>query len=416
MRINDYIRLATKNISRRKRSVVVSVVLVSLSMLIFIIALSFTRCFLDSMERAINKNISYRSIAIMDYGGVSQEDMIEKISQIPNIEKVVSQDRYEIGADIKKVENENVNGELILQGADKGIAPNITFGRNFYENEKGVCIIPEKFYPYDLYEDFNKDKIIDGKNLVGQEIEIKYYAYDYTSHNRKIYKEFKKKLQVIGTYDQDDSLNYYNCCYVSFDDIDDMLIDIEMNSKLNEDIIYVKNNGIVAIVNEAKNVEAALENINEVECRATIRSVANTELINVIDIVAFIISSFLIIIAIINISLSSIKSMMERKYEIGMLKAIGYKNRNIQGILFAENLLIGIISYIVTIILAIVINYFIQLKIVLVNFQLQQIGLKLNTTICIIALIISIIAPTLSSVFCNKKALKMSSVSLSKES
>ncbi len=414
MRIKDYIFLASKNLSTR-RNVSTNILLLTVAMIIFIISLSYTSCFLSGMDKAINKNISYRSIVAMDYGDISMEEMTEKLCNIDNVIKVVPLTNFLTGINIKKIGVHDYNDAGIsIQGAANDVQPNIINGRGFNENENGVCIIPEKFYPYD-YDEFSPEKIIDGNQLIGQKIEAEYYSHDNRPLSPIVCKTFKKEFTIIGVYNQEDNMEDYSYCYVSFDDIDAINKDIKENNIYSEKTILLESKGLVAIVDKAENVEKVLNDIQSLNCRAIIKSVANTDLMNVIKTICLIVFEIIIVIALINIIISSIKSIIDRKYDIGMQKAIGYKNKHIQGILFTENNIIGVLSYVIAIMVALVLNFIVRKYFVNNDIQLHLIGLNLDIITCIIAFVISIIIPTISSALSSVLTLKSTPVTLNKE-
>ena len=419
MNILDCIFLSYMNLKNRKKNVYTTIILISLAVVIFVISLSYTNKFLESMEKAINKNISYRTIAVIPNYETSQEEIIKKVLNVSNIVKVVPQKEYYTAVDIENIDNNLLdNASVSIQGANEDIQPSIIEGRGFYKNENDVCIIPEKFYPYNLDENFNSEDLIDGKTLIGKDIIIKYYSYDYSDGIQKVNQAFEKKLTVIGIYNQDENMAEYNDCYISFNDMSSIISDIKENTVYSENTIVAGGNGVFAIVDEAKNVksvESALKELGNDDYRVIIRSVANTELMESIQIVCVIVSIVLMFIAFVNITISTIKSAIERKYEIGMQKAIGFKNRQIQWITFTENIIIGSLSYIVAIALTVIINIILKKYIIDTNSQLYQIGLNIDIIICLIALIISLIIPTISSFICNIAILKKTPVSLNKE-
>ncbi len=413
MSIRDYIFLASKNLSIRKKSVCISIFLISLAILILVMSLSYANCFLDAMDRAINENISYRTIAVMDYGDITKEEMLEKVDSINNVEKVILQSNYQTGVKLINIEDRFFKDSSIsIQGASNKIQPNIIAGRGFDKDELGVCIVPEKFYPYD---EFDPEKIIDGKSLIGKKIKIEYYSIDYRTFKSSINKAFNKEFTVIGVYNPNENVDDYSYCYIPFEDIENIVKDIKDNTLYKEKTIIVEDKGLFAIVDKAENVEKVLNDIQSLNCRAIIRSVANTDLMNVIKTICLIVFGIIIVIALINIIISSIKSIIDRKYDIGMQKAIGYKNKYIQGILFMENIIIGVLSYVIAIIVALVLNFVVNKYVVNNDIQLHLIGLNLDIITCIIAFVISIIIPTISSALSSVLTLKRTPVTLNKE-
>ena len=162
-------------------------------------------------------------------------------------------------------------------------------------------------------------------------------------------------------------------------------------------------------------MENAINDIQKLGYRAMPKSTANIDLVNIVNIVAILVTSIILIIVISNLIISSIKAINERSYEIGMLKAIGYKNSNIQNIVFTENLIIGFMSYVITIILACLIMLIIKYVVISGNYELEIINFKLNFAVCLIAFAISTIVTLLTAKISAQKALAKTIVQLNRE-
>lgn len=410
MKIKDYIFLAIKNLSRRKKAMFLSSTLIIISMLIFIVVLSFSTGLLKAMDRAILKNISYRTIVVMKNQN-NIDDIEEKIKKMEHVVKCVSQDYFETAAPLSRIDDIEIkDGTISLFGADSETSPNIVAGRKLFDNEQNACIIPSTFYPYDV-STYDESKIYNAEELLGHEITIEYNSYIYDGPNMNVKEKFEKNFVVVGIYDQDEIMAEVNDCYISYNEIKE-IVDTRLDGN---NYSNMENRPVMAIVDDAQNVNVVLDKIKSMGYRAIIRSSANTQLVGIVNIVCVLISSVLIFIAILNITISSIKSMTERKYEIGMLKAIGYKNSTMQGILFTENLIISLFSYVFTLLLSNLTIYMVQTKYIQDNFQLMQMKLGINIYFCIIPLGIILIIPAISSVLCGRKLFKRTPVSLNKE-
>ena len=110
--------------------------------------------------------------------------------------------------------------------------------------------------------------------------------------------------------------------------------------------------------------------------------------------VTVIVISILMLIVLFSITTSSIKAINDRKYEIGMLKAIGYKNKNIKIMLLFENLVIGIGAYLIGLVISIISMYSLKIFVFSKNIDFDKLDVNLNIWVCLIALIFSIIVPT----------------------
>lgn len=415
MKIRDYIFLATKNLSRRKKTIIVNSILIFIAVFVFITALSFSNSIKRNMDRAILKNISYRSIVVTGIPKSDAENVMNKVGQIENVIKVIPSEEYTTGEKIIKIGQYEYSGNLSIIGSDETTQPNIVKGRGIKAGEQNVCIIPKKFYTDYTVFNYDKTKYIDGEELLGKKIEIEYYSYDESSDDVKIKDRYTKEFEVIGIYNAEENAIEANTAFVSYADLEEIIKNREDNTIRNPNVIYSNNSSIIAIVDNSLNVETALLEIQNLGYRAIVRSVANIQLVNIINIVTIIVSTFLIVIAVINIAGSSIKSIYERKYEIGMMKAIGYKNKEISRILFTENLIISIGAYVLALIVSILSMQIMRKKIFEKFYELDNMGIKMDFKICLIALVVAIIVPTISSLICGKKVFRETPVSLNKE-
>lgn len=414
MRVIDYIFLANSNLSRRKR-IIASIVLTAISMLILIFTLSFSSSFKNTMERAVLKNISYRTVVVMGDYSVSSDKIIDDVMNIENVEKVIPNNQYESGSSVVKVGGSSISGIIGLYGANSEMQPNIISGRGFLENEREVCLIPKDFYPYNIYPSYDSSNTLDGEKLLGKEIVLEYYSYDRTSNKSEVNGTYTKKLTVVGVYDSNENVSGNNYCYIPFEDMDEINTTREENSVYGTDTIYVEDNTVMVVVDDTSNVDSVISKIQELGYRSMVRSTANLEMIDTINKVTMIVFGVVILIVIINLTISSIKSIVERGYEIGMLKAIGYRKREIRNILFTENLIVSTISYIITILLVLVLNIVIKKCIFSRIYELEQMNLSLQTSTILIAFIVSMIIPVITTALSSTKILKQTSVNLNKE-
>ena len=113
-------------------------------------------------------------------------------------------------------------------------------------------------------------------------------------------------------------------------------------------------------------------------------------------------------------ALENRKAINDRKYEIGMLKAIGYKNKNIKIMLLFENLVIGIGAYLIGLVISIISMYSLKIFVFSKNIDFDKLDVNLNIWVCLIALIFSIIVPTIASYLGGKGIFNKTPLSLNK--
>lgn len=415
MRLLDYIFLAKKNLSRRKKSVIVNSILIFISTVIFVLGLSFTKCFMNSINRAILKNPSYRTIVLTGVKEEEQDSVIKKIEEDKNIAKVLKNKEYVTSANLKTIDNINIGEYVSLNGANENITPQVIAGRNIRDIDVSVCIIPKKVFFYSGKEDFNKDDYIDGESLIGKKISLEYYSRDDSKGSSEINKTFLLELEIIGVYNAEEYIMDGNDLFVPFSIISKIENDREENWIKDPNTIYAGSNMIYAIVNNALNLDESFEKISSLGYRSIIRSTTNTAIIIVINTVVGIIVGVFLLIVLINITSSTLKSIDERKYEIGMLKAIGYKNRNIQKLFLIENVIIGARAYLIGLIIAIINMYIMQINIFEKNYDFYLLNIRIDLAICIMAGATMIIVPILATLFSSKTIYKKTAISLSKE-
>ena len=220
---------------------------------------------------------------------------------------------------------------------------------------------------------------------------------------------------MIGIYDVDE-YPFEDNLFVSFEDVIKINKNVEENTVLNPNVIYSgPDEQIIAYVDNSLNLNNTMEKVEELGYRCIVRSTVNTYIVVIINVVTAIVLSVLMIIVLSSITTSSIKAIDDRKYEIGILKAIGYKNKNIKTILLFENLIIGIRAYLIGLIISIISMYLIKIFIFNKNIDFDRLNVNLNVWVCIVALIFSILIPTIASYLGGKGIFKKTPLSLNKE-
>lgn len=418
MKLNDYIFLANKNLSRRKGTVIVSTILIIISVVIFILAYSFIESLSSTMDKAILNNIAYRTIVVTGVPNDKTEEVVEEINKNPNITVAMKSEEYSTYVNLINLNNEFENISIGLIGVGNYTQPNIIKGRNIEDGENKVCIIPKRLYTDSIYEDYDINKYVNIEDLLGKKISIEYYSYDEGSKdtNRSINKNFIEEYTVVGVYDETENVMDSNSLFIPYSDVNCINQNIKDNTILNPNVVYSNKSTIMAIVNNSLNVEKVLEDIQQLKYRALVKSTANTNLLNIVNLITSIVLIVLVIIIFVNIVSSSIKSVNERKYEIGMMKAIGYKNNTIQNILLTENLIIGIKAYLAGLIISIFSMGILQNFIFKKYYGLDKINIKINIPISIAVMIVVVIVPLISTFFTSKNIAKKNPVILNKES
>lgn len=202
----------------QKRNIVMMIILMFL-LLISFFGLTITWTIFNYKNNLINKNYEYRTLTINQKEDNINDDIL-KVSSIENV-TFVGSTKY-LNGSIVKVKDFDVDD---LKGSIQ-IFPLIS-GRNikssYDENtlEEGKIICPKKFYPHSLALSSDADnfdmgivysKVLNGFDYIGKKVEIKSESG-----------EQNYQFEIVGTYNQNESLNSINTCLVNIKDMINLL-------------------------------------------------------------------------------------------------------------------------------------------------------------------------------------------------
>lgn len=374
----SYIRLLSKaNIKGNKKSNAVIVL-----MCLLVIACTVISCFTAVTAQALNeykKDYRARSLELDPWLLPLTDDAI---SSIENVEHVSSVDdiagfRGVCMFSILDVDNENgspdkidekikdENTTVYICGLIGDEEKTITAGKNLDDSPIFSCIVPSIFYPFELensnYEDLD---YIDGTTMIGKTITVKGYndnvsvIYNYredavSSNTDEVLPSPEYKLKIVGTY---------YCTPAKSGYFGDIFVSRETDLKMTE--MALESAGVDLSANESKLsrwwndsslhsyyvVADDFDNLpyifNEVSRMGY--SIANSPeqlindstvlMANLFGTVGVFLIFALLILTVIMLVQSSVSSVNERKSYIGLLKAIGYKNRQIFACMCYEQL------------------------------------------------------------------------------
>lgn len=374
----SYIRLLSKaNIKGNKKSNAVIVL-----MCLLVIACTVISCFTAVTAQALNeykKDYRARSLELDPWLLPLTDDAI---SSIENVEHVSSVDdiagfRGVCMFSILDVDNENgspdkidekikdENTTVYICGLIGDEEKTITAGKNLDDSPIFSCIVPSIFYPFELensnYEDLD---YIDGTTMIGKTITVKGYndnvsvIYNYredtvSSNTDEVLPSPEYKLKIVGTY---------YCTPAKSGYFGDIFVSRETDLKMTE--MALESAGVDLSANESKLsrwwndsslhsyyvVADDFDNLpyifNEVSRMGY--SIANSPeqlindstvlMANLFGTVGVFLIFALLILTVIMLVQSSVSSVNERKRYIGLLKAIGYKNRQIFACMCYEQL------------------------------------------------------------------------------
>lgn len=403
MKILDYYLMSINNIKGNKKSFLRNSILIGISLSILTLSSIATSSINNVLEKNIKNNLSYRSIYVTNYENIDQKTFIKNIEEIKNVAKAIPQEAYSTNIDIDSIDGEKSSGALSLIGSDNDISPQIIAGRKIEKNEKNVCIVPKKFQPQNLENSTNDNEIIDGEDLLNKEIEIVYHNYDYSKEYPQRINTIKEKYRVVGVYDQEINMGEYYECYINFEDV------LKIQNEITKNSNYINEfDPILAIVDNSENVEPVMNELKKLGYNVLLRSVPNTELIDIIESICTVLSICTMIIALSNIIINVIKTAEERKYELGLLKAFGYNKRNLWYSIIMESVITAITGFILSCIFVSIVVGILYLVLQNASSELRKIkfiiGYKTFLYSFFMALIISMFGNVIASYNIANKA------------
>lgn len=363
MKIKYYIRLALLNL-RRRRSSKLNCFFIVLSLGILFLTNAIGGALNQFMDKNIYETLSGRTIHLNVF---NQDPLIkDKIEKaVEGDERILELYHNPFGVTVK---SNNINelvsnsgndktksyGYLLLKMARQQDIQLLTNGRFIDEDETDVCLVPELFYPNHNYQIEllkNDIKFYDGNLLIGKTITVEYYARDYSKDDNSIIKTFQRSFKVVGTYDILPNQLYPYEIMVSYNDIMSAHNDLNQNNLgLSEDsnITY----GI--IVDKSENVEDVIATMHAAGINAkrylTIGSIS--DIAKYIQVIGTILGTVILVICLLNIILSMLADVKKRDGEIGLMKAMGYKDIQVIKLISLEAIMVGIISLVITLVLS----------------------------------------------------------------
>lgn len=405
MKISDYFSISINNIKGNKKNFKRNTILLALSLAVLIISSIAINSINNVFDKNIKYNISYRSIYVRNTNQSNTDDFIKKIENINHIEKAVEQKSYYVCLDVATIGDTQINGELSFLGANNDICPEIIVGRGFEPNEKDVCIIPKKFYPYYYDDSVDESKIINGESLLNKNITVHYFQYDYSIEPPQKVAELTKTFKIIGIYDNDINMGEYNECYINFDDVLYVYNQILENSNYNNEY-----DPILAIVDNSENVNSVLTELRDLGYYAYLRSTTNDELVSIIKNISITLSTCMLIIVISSIIINSIRTNSEKAEDIGLLKSFGYSNRNIWKITISESIISSIFSFIIAIVLVIIILILLKIAINFSIYELKRLSFVITYHPFLYSFLIALIIPLIGNFMANLKVIHTASI------
>ena len=437
MKINKIFKISIHRVKQNKKRNLIIAIPIILST-ILLLTINIIQYSMENYIKSLENNLTMRTISSIRYSVFEYEEKVEKIENIEHVDMVIGEYEENIYGYkyCEQLKTKDADGYVKINPINTKTCPDITNGRKLQEDDKYVLIIPSKIYAdsegtptgfRDIYIEKRNLNIeyINGEDLVGKKLTISFEASNGNT--------LEKQFEIIGTYDS----NLYNdmsTLYTPKEIIKeinlelnpDLLPELEISVVVDkiENVEFVKNELISKGLYEKSAIlqEAQKGDSSETEVNISRVTNINVETINIMKklIIFLLLASILIFLSF--LITTNINKTYLSSTEIGVLKAEGYTNKDIQKMTIIENIIVCIISIIVSFIVFILIinisniimDYIIEKDTIGLTmneireqlFYIRQIPKKINPLFVLGISVVIIIIEVINTIFINKKILR----------
>ena len=407
MRINNNLFLAKANLkgSKKKNTVMVMMILSVISVTLLLGFLGVANTVLEQ-----NKNAKcYRQAVIFpktEYEEVESVGVTNKnIKEILSIDHVISCEKRDLppseSITVTKILDENnknisnttnetslkkINEDMCSQIYDEDLVTRVIKGTNLDKSPVMSCILPDTFtyveYNYEKDELTGRKERIATENLLGKTLSVdleynihlfKKSGVGYSDDSVNLPKiSYQLKIVGIYHYSQSTALDGSPDIVISKETakkIDQMALDNAVKNGMKDDLDdYINDDQAREYIVTADSID----NINEVIDTLFEKGVNVVGSEGILDesMLAFtgifggvgtFLTAAILLLTVINIFLSVHNNIAERKAEIGLMKAVGYKTSQIFYSMYLENIILAVKSLVIGGVLSAVMVFIINL-------------------------------------------------------
>ncbi len=388
MKLTNINFLAKANTKRNKNEKGIKIISALL-----VISLTLISAFSITVTKAVNEykeDYRARTLEVDPWLSPLDDNTINKIKNTDHVENIFPLEGLRSDLfNIKQTSNKEFKNRLendgdtyvdiwSLLGDEKR---SVIAGKTLDESPVLSCIVPSQFYPFEVEDENQNLDYIDGESLIGETITVKvcndnlFVHYNYRTKDEQGNSDLELpaieyKLKVVGTYYLSPTqTGNYDSIYISQETAKKLLDDALTKAS------YTKDNSTVVgkwwndtsmrthyvVVDDYENISYVYNALTDMNicCADDPELGIQSSIINASNIFSF--SSIFLIIAtlllsIITIIQSTTNALSLRKSDIGLLKAIGYKNSQIFACLYCEQLRVTFTGFTVGTIISVVIT------------------------------------------------------------
>ena len=306
--------------------------------------------------------------------------------QYLTVNKITDENGEDISNTTAETNLKKINESIGYQYHDDDLVNKVIKGKGLDETPVMSCILPNK-YTYEEYDDKAGEftgykEEIDTESLLGKTLDVEYeyniHAYkkqgDGYAEDWLTLPKIKYRLKVVGIYyfSPLSSAEETPCVTVSketAEKIDKMAIDNALKNGMKEELNDYLNDeyarDYVVTADSIDNINEVMTTLQEKGIGAYLTVGSPDESMLAFTAVFGGVGTFLtvaiLLLTVINIFLSVHNNIAERKAEIGLMKAVGYKTSQIFYSMYLENIILAVKSLVIGGVLSAVMVFIINL-------------------------------------------------------
>lgn len=402
MKFKDILKFSFLNISRSKKNIYILLVVILCS-LISLFSLTVLVSFNHFIESNYYKNIGFRTLNVFYADGSNMGKPIDtkKLKQINHVVEVFNS-KYATFTSNSSLENSKYDGIITLNAITENLQLEVVKGENIGD-KRNVAICPINFYPDSSASDLSLSlkNNADDKNLIGKKFKFKYSKYNNNAERPEVIENFEKEFEIIGLYNTNTTMTNANQCYISMDDMKEIVDTVNQNKVTSTYVIVDSLNNIDSVVNEIDNMGYYSE----------VTTVFDSKIINNFSLICNIISLISLSVAVIVLVLYIRKKIINESQNIGVLRSLGYTKKDIKKYYLIEILSSILITYLFSL-LMFGLLYVLLKNTILSSLNLYNIDIVINLFVYLTTFSIIVIIPYLLSMISiykvtNKTILKL---------
>lgn len=330
------------------------------------------------------------------------EEQIEAIKNLNHVELIVNEKyQFESRIEVSNFDKGSEKGILYLKVLLNENDLKIKNGKNLKNKYELIC--SNIFYPHEFDDRMYSDLFIPSNEFIGKEIKV------ISSNEYLGGKEIN--LKIVGSY-ENKYMETANTCYTDMETYDEISSRYagwtgsydEKGNLIEKE--YNKYYDYFIVIDSKENIPFVLDELRKMNIEFSSSSYTDFTFLNSLFLIPLFVGFIVIILTFSILYNFILKKNMNRLNNIGILKAVGYDEKDILSLNFKENVILIVISYVISLFI-----YFIVLKYLTYTFLAEitynnaildapyiLIVLLLVLFVCIIYLIIK---SNFKKIFCH---------------